>query len=237
MRPNTIWFDRVTSTQDVARRFAHRGVEVAIVARIQSRGRGRFGRYWESASGGLWMSLLLFPDERFNWRHLMNMMGSLAVVRLLDEYDVGRPGIVWPNDVVVRGRKIAGILTEGHRSAVICGIGVNVNQTSFGSSLTGVTSVRLETAREHALPDVFDTLISHFYDYYRLGRRLSVAALVNEYRRHLTLTNEVVRVTVGSRTITGSPCDVDDDGRLVFRETNGLIRRLSCGQVQRLRWS
>jgi len=237
MRPNIIWFDCATSTQDVARRFAARKTDVVIVANRQTRGRGRFGRVWESAPGGLWTSLLVFPNRDADSLHYINIIGALAVIKLLEDCDLGRGGIVWPNDVMIRGRKIAGVLTERLRSAVVCGIGVNVNQTVFPTTLSGATSLRLESKTEYSIPELLECLIGHFYSYYPRVLEAGTSDLVDEYRQYLTMTNTVVALNVGSRVITGSLCDVDDEGRLVFRESNGVIRHLSCGQVQRVRWS
>ncbi len=236
-RPNIIWFDCATSTQDVARQFAAGKVEVVIVANRQSRGRGRFGRVWESASGGLWASLLVFPGRGAGALHFVNIIGALAVIKLLEACTVGRGGIVWPNDVIIKGRKIAGILTERRGPALICGIGVNVNQVVFPATLAGATSLRLETNIQYSIPELLECLIGHFYSYYPRALETGAGELIDEYRQYLTMTNQVVALDIGSRVITGSLCDVDDEGRLVFRETNGIIRHLSCGQVQRVRWS
>ncbi len=237
MRPNIVWFNRVTSTQTVARRFINLRNEIVIVANIQTRGRGRFGRHWESTQGGLWFSLLLFPGQLVNPIHYITMIGSLAVIKLLEGCDVLGAGIIWPNDIFVRGRKIAGILAEVYRNGVICGIGLNVNQQQFSPVIGPATSIRLEVARTFEIPFLLKRVLNNFYSYYHRYLQGDIYRLIQEYRKYLMLTNEVVKIDLGDKVITGILSDIDEEGRLILRETSGVVRRLSSGQVQRMLWS
>ncbi len=236
MRPNIVWFDHVSSTQDVARRFVDKKKEIVIAANEQTRGRGRQGRQWFSPPGGLWMSLLLFPKVKDNLLHYITLIGSVAVVNLLDYCNLTKIGIHWPNDIIVRDKKISGILAERYRDSIICGIGININQDELPVGLGPATSLKIETKKTFEVPLLLKKLIDNFYAYYRDFQRNEIKGLILEYKKYLMLTNEVVELDIGSKTITGLVCDVDEEGRIIFRETSGIIRHLSVGRVRRALW-
>ena len=122
-----------TSTQDVARELATRGAGegAVVIAEVMTSGRGRLGRRWVAGEGGLWLTILLRPRRLRNLQ-LLGLGAGLAVARAVNDlYGVGAR-VKWPNDVVVRGRKLCGVLAEGCARGgealyVLLGIGINVN--------------------------------------------------------------------------------------------------------------
>jgi BirA family biotin operon repressor/biotin-[acetyl-CoA-carboxylase] ligase len=141
----------VDSTNDYVRRFIPQRRPRVVLAAAQTAGRGRFGRFWHSPAGaGLYVSYLVFPEWDASRSPLLNVVASLAVVRTLRRLSSRLDlRIKEPNDVLVGGRKIAGILVElatlGTRiDWAVVGIGVNVGQTAFPEDLPSATSLALE---------------------------------------------------------------------------------------------
>ena len=128
-------FQETTSTNDIVEKFARDGLKegVVVFAETQTRGRGRLGRKWVSPAGkGLWFSILLRPQLRLEMVTQITIAAATALARAIRLQTELRPEIKWPNDVLIRGRKTAGILTElaaelDRVAHVILGIGVDVN--------------------------------------------------------------------------------------------------------------
>ncbi|MBU2608667.1 MAG: biotin--[acetyl-CoA-carboxylase] ligase, partial [Chloroflexi bacterium] len=152
---NVIHYSSLTSTMEVARGEAQRGAPegTVIIADEQTAGQGRMGRVWQSPRGSIALSVILYPDVFF--LPSLIMVASLAVVHSIEEVTGLKPQIKWPNDVLMAGKKVCGILVESQvRGSLvdysIVGLGVNVNLTS--SDLSGVvppaTSLSEELGRE-----------------------------------------------------------------------------------------
>lgn len=177
-------FDSVASTNDLAKQEAGGGAPegLAILARRQEKGRGRHGRTWISAEGqGVYLSVLLrpaIPAYEANW---LGVIGALAVADALEQAGVGGVALKWPNDVLARGRKIAGILVEPRIEAeavefAVLGFGINVAQEQAGwpeSLRERVTSCRLEGIRTtpRSLAGVVLEQLGRMYAGFRNGRR------------------------------------------------------------------
>src|SRR5437016_413695 len=128
-------YRRLASTQLTADRFGRDGASegTVVLAEEETAGRGRFERRWASPKGGLYMSLVLRP-ARLDSPHLLTLVGALSVVEGVKIATGIHSGIRWPNDVMVTGRKVAGVLGTAHYSGpspdyVVVGIGVNCNQS------------------------------------------------------------------------------------------------------------
>jgi BirA family transcriptional regulator, biotin operon repressor / biotin---[acetyl-CoA-carboxylase] ligase len=131
-------YDEVTSTNDVIKDLAVRNAPegTTVLARAQSRGRGRRGRVWASVPGkGIYMSVLLRPSLPGKDAGRLSLLGGVAVVRALEQFNLRELTLKWPNDVLAQGRKIAGVLIEprigaGRIEFAVVGIGINVRQTA-----------------------------------------------------------------------------------------------------------
>src|SRR5262245_34889328 len=154
-------FEKTTSTNDVIEKLARDGVNegVVVFAETQTRGRGRLGRKWLSpARKGLWFSILLRPRLRPQGITQLTIAAATAIRRGLKSHTALPIEIKWPNDLLARGNKVAGILTEmsaeGTRvKYVVLGIGVDINQSAdeFPPDLRAIaTSVAIETGRSHS---------------------------------------------------------------------------------------
>jgi len=224
-------FRDIISTQDTAKKFIHRHQEIAVTARSQRRGRGRHGRQWASPVGGLYVSLLLFPKDRGS---LIPFLASLTIVRLLEFHGLKGITIHWPNDVLLNQKKVCGILCEQCKDSIVCGIGLNVNNSEFPSHLINVTSMTEESGEEYDLDEMLARLIRIFNPLYQ--ELLEQGLKVSEAQNYVTGLGEAVEVVTKSERFTATICDINDDWSLLVRDAHGVSRTLYYGEVRRLLW-
>jgi BirA family transcriptional regulator, biotin operon repressor / biotin---[acetyl-CoA-carboxylase] ligase len=211
-----------------------------LVAEEQTAGRGRLGRQWVSAPGAsLTFSVLLRPQElppaRRAWIPLLAGVAVAAALRSAAAVDAC---LKWPNDVLVGGAKLAGILAEQHREAVVVGVGINVRLRRQDLPVPTATSLLLENAtgtdREQLLGAVLGEL-EHWYLAEAGARDPEQSGLRAAYLRYCATIGRQVRVELpGGRTLTGIAADVDAGGRLVVRASSGLTS-VSAGDVVHVR--
>lgn len=222
-----IYLREVDSTNDYARSIAPHAEEgTVVVADVQRRGRGRKGRSWVSSKGGLWMSVVLRPRVPHSEVPKLVFVGALAVTDALRAYGVeGR--IKWPNDVLIGGKKVCGILSEGsfleEVNHVILGIGVNVNN----GAPDGGISLRDVLKREIPLPEFFKVTVEALDYWY--GVFMNEPARVLEEWRSRAILGVRVRV-IGDEEFEGVALDVDEDGCLLV-DVGGRVVRVLYGDV------
>ena len=217
----------VSSTNDYARSIAGEVPEGTVVlAERQTAGRGRKGRRWASPEGGLWMSVILKPgfvDPRIVF------VGALSVVDALADFGVAS-GIKWPNDVWVRGRKIAGVLVEGKgEKHVIVGVGLNVNNP-IPEELRGTAISMFEVVGSRIpLETVLKSLTFHMDAWYRIFKE-DPFILMQKVRERTFILGRFVEVVEGEERIVGRAVDVLDDGSLLL-DVGGSLKRVIYGDV------
>ena len=234
-------FAETDSTNDRAADLGDNGVPggLVIFAERQNAGRGRFGRRWESALHlGLWFSLLLRPT--FSQEHWTRLTTWAAVsIALAIERAVGvRAEIKWPNDIFVKGRKVAGVLIEtgvdrAQGAFAVVGIGVNANHTpdDFPAELSATaTSLRVATGRAIERPALAAAILREldrrFID---MDRRFE--ELVAEAARRSVLLGHRVRVRAGDSIVEGVAESLDASGQLLVRTGDGELRTLNAGEA------
>lgn len=235
-------FEQTTSTNDVIEKLARDGVKegVAVFAESQTKGRGRLGRQWSSPTRkGLWLSILLRPDLRPLETTQLTVAAATALRRAIQQATGLRAEIKWPNDILFRGKKLVGILTELSAELdrvrhITLGIGVNVNQTAadFPPDLRKLaTSLRLETGRTVARAELATAILRELdHDYARVcgGHFVAVA---DEWEQHCDTLGQRVVIKLGNRTIRGHAESLDNDGALLLRTEHGHIERIIGGDV------
>ena len=226
-----IKFKEISSTQDTAKRFAGQHEELAVSSLCQKRGRGRQGKTWFSPLGGLYLSLLLFPET-----HLTSIpfLASLSVIKALADFGFSKLLIHWPNDVLLNKKKVSGVICEQYKDAIICGIGINVNIEKFTKKAENATSMKLESGNNFDLDEVLARVIDRFNPGYEELQHKGLK--VKEVLNYISGIGEAIEIMTPSETIKGTICDIDDDWALLLRDEHGMIRKFHYGDVRRLVW-
>ncbi len=233
-------FQQTSSTNDVAEKLALDGVAegVVIFAESQSKGRGRLGRKWLSPAGqGLWFSILLRPRLAPGSVTQLTIAAATAVARALRVETGLAPQIKWPNDILIRGRKVAGILTELSAELdrvrhVVIGIGVDVNVTEFPDELREVaTSLAIETGRTFIRGAIAAALLRELEADYSRVMRGEFPTLAEEWERQCVTLGRRVKIHIGDRTLSGRAESLDNDGALLLRSDYGHLERIVGGDV------
>jgi BirA family biotin operon repressor/biotin-[acetyl-CoA-carboxylase] ligase len=229
----------VGSTMDEARRLAQAGVPegTVVLADEQVAGRGRLQRrWWAPAGSSLLLSLVLRPLLGPRHAQRLTMICSLAVCDAIAQVSGLRAMIKWPNDVLLGGRKVCGILTEldlvgDELRYAIVGIGINVNVdfTTAPPLMSPATSLSMETGRAIPRLDLLVALLSGIEKRYlalRDGRSWH-----QEWADRMATLGQHVRVSSGSEQWHGLAVGVDEDGALLLQLEDGSTRRVLAGDV------
>ncbi len=235
-------FEETGSTNDVVERLARDGIGegVVVFAETQTKGRGRLGRKWISPPRkGLWFSVLLRPDLRPVAATPLTVAAATALARAIRNQTGLEPQIKWPNDILLKGRKIAGVLTElsaelDRVKHVILGVGVDVNlvASDLPADLRKLaTSLRIETGRNFRRADLAAAILTELdHDYARL-RKGGFAGIAEEWGQQCTTLGQHVRIETGGRVLQGRAEALDEDGALLLRTDHGHLERVIGGDV------
>ena len=235
-------FQETTSTNDVVEKLARDGVKegVVVFAESQTRGRGRLGRKWISPEKkGLWFSVLLRPNLRPQAATQLTVAAATALARAISGQTNISPEIKWPNDILIKGKKVAGILTElsaelDQVKYLILGIGVDVNLNAgeFPPDVRKIaTSLKIEAGRTINRAELAAAALEELdTDYARICAG-QFEALADEWEERCTTIGHNVMIRVGDRSIQGRAESLDSDGALLIRTQHGRLERIIGGDV------
>lgn len=233
---------RVDSTNRAARQWALAAAPhgAAVVADEQTAGRGRFGRSFLSPPGmGLYLSVILRPDWPPEWLPLLTIFVAVAACDAIAAVAGCRPQIKWVNDLLMGGRKLAGILTElslegesGRVDSAVVGIGINCHAAAFPADLAAkATSLEAETERRIRRAQLAAALLDRFFDMAGHGQPARYADDLARYRADCVTLGRRVLVSSPAGTRTGQALAVTDSGALTVRFDGGRTEDLSSGEV------
>jgi len=239
---NIVFLREVGSTNDFAKELAGYGaVEgTVVVAETQTCGRGRLGREWVSPKGGLWFSIILRPELKPAEAVRLVFVAGLAVAQVLHETYGLSVETKWPNDVLVNGRKVCGMLTEmnttGERiNYVIVGVGVNANfdvAKVFPDELrASATSLENGLGRKVRLEELFRALLEKLENVYELFLKEGFGPVLEKWKAYAGFLGRQVEVASDSEKLCGLALDVDSEGALVLRLEDGTVRRVFAGDL------
>lgn len=238
-----VFFSReVDSTSDWAKKLAKMGAEEGTVTATQTQtaGRGRLGREWISPRGGLWFSIVLRPDQEASEAAKLVFVASLAVAEVLHEKYGLRTETKWPNDVLVSGKKICGILAEMSTieekvNYVILGVGVNANfcpDDVFPKSVRiKATSIENELGKKIRLESFLRVLLEKMEMIYDSYLEAGFAYLLEEWKKYARFLGHRVVVRDREERLNGLALDVDIEGALVLKLEQGITRRILVGDI------
>ena len=230
------FFQNLGSTMDEADRQGAAGVldGTVVVAETQQASRGRFGRTWVSQPGNLYFSVVFYPTMQA--LPLLSPLAGVAVVRAIAKTTGLRPRIKWPNDVLVGGKKVAGILVESVISGeevryAVLGIGVNValDPDALGELSATATSLNAATGREAVREDLLRSLLQELDGLYLALRKGE--SPIADWRGLLDTLGCRITASTGRGSPTGIAEGVDDLGNLLLRLDDGRLVTLSSGDV------
>ena len=230
------FFQELTSTMDMAREYAESKIDegTVVIAEFQTLSRGRLGRTWVSRPGNLYLSVVYYPNQIT--LPLIGIVAALAVKKSILKTTGTRPDIKWPNDIMIHGRKVAGILVESvimsdQIKYAIVGIGINIslNREEMGELGSIATSLNLSLGYEVPRETLFRTLLQELDSlYFDIKKGISP---IQEWRESLNTLSEKVSVARGGSKIEGIAEDVDNLGNLIIRTDDGNLVTLTSGDV------
>jgi len=239
------YLDSTTSTNDVMRERARAGAPAfaAVLAGEQTAGRGRQGHDWISPRGNVFLSVLLRPAGLLPQAGLIPLAVGVAVSEALETFGV-RARLKWPNDLVVKDRKIAGLLAEGVSGgagveSVVVGVGINLalDPATLPASLReSATSVNQESRRTVSAPEAAaETLARVAVWYHALAREGAATVLAAWRARSVSWWGRPVEVKAGDGIVRGVARGVDERGALLLELENGAPVALLSGEARELR--
>lgn len=236
-----LYFDTIDSTNTKAQELAEKGYPsgTLVVADQQVSGKGRRGRGWVSPSGtGIFMTLMIKPDIKPNNASMLTLVAALAVAKALKDVTGEDAKIKWPNDIVINGKKICGILTEmsaqfDYINHIVIGIGINVHNESFPEEIGSMASSLMIEAggKKFRRAEIIAQTMLHFEEYYEIFLQTeNLSALVGEYDELLVNMNKAVKVLDPKEPFEGKAMGITKHGELIV-DTWESRKLVSSGEV------
>lgn len=239
-----VYFDETDSTNLQIKRLGDEGAPhgTLAVADRQTMGRGRRGRSWESPSGtGIYMSILLRPDIHPDKAPMLTLVMACSVAEGISEImgqDCPPVRIKWPNDVIVNGRKVCGILTEmssqiDYVNHVTVGVGINVNQSEFPKEIEEMaTSLKMESGKTVRRAPLIAAIMERLEDNYRLFLSTEdLSGLMDRYTRLLINKDTDVMVLGADEHYLAHALGINERGELMVRRQDGTLEAVYAGEV------
>jgi BirA family biotin operon repressor/biotin-[acetyl-CoA-carboxylase] ligase len=232
---------KVDSTNLAALRLGHAGEPhgAVVVGEEQTAGRGQAGRAWHSEkSNGIYCTVLLRPEISPLQAPLITLLAGLAVRDAVADAGLTAADIRWPNDVLLGGKKVCGILTEMHAEPgrvhfVVVGMGLNVNHASLPNEIEGVaTSLRIASGRTHARIELLARLLRHLDRGYNRFLQEGAEFVVRRFAEVSSYADgKRVQISNGRATFTGTTAGLEPNGMLRVRREDGQMEAIISGRV------
>ena len=238
-----------TSTSDLAKRAAANGAPSghAFLAIEQTAGRGRHGRHWDSQKGGMYLSVLLRPSVPVDQWFALSFAASLAVLEVvrsqlathLSSAEIPQTGLKWPNDVIVAGGKISGILLEVEGKALIVGSGVNIAPVGqVGSqNIAPIALADIWPDGAHDLPQPYDfatAYLDRLAFWYDRFCQSGFGPIRDTWLENALFLGQHVAVQCDAKVLSGIFHDLGMDGTMLLLDDSGQTRHITIGDVKLL---
>lgn len=240
---NVIYFDSVDSTQKVAHKLAQEQAPegTLVIAEEQVTGRGRMARPWHSPKGtGIWMSLLLKPALPPQKAPQFTLIAAVAVVQAIHDVSGIQVEIKWPNDLLLHGRKLTGILTELQADSeqihsLIIGIGMNINQQKedFPDDLSSIaTSLSIEKGELISRAAIVQRVMYHLERYYDIYMKKGFAPIKLLWESYAISIGKNITARTLNGTLTGVASGITDEGVLLLEDSEGTIHPIYSADIE-----
>lgn len=240
---NIHYEETVDSTQKIAHQLASEGVPegTVILAEEQLSGRGRMDRKWHSPKyTGIWMSLILRPNILLTKAPQLTLLTAVSVVQAIEELTSLTPEIKWPNDILINGKKVTGILTELQAEAdrihsIIVGIGINVNQRldDFPEELHDkASSLLIETGEPVPRAELIRAIFTRFEKLYQLYLKEGFYPIKLLWESYAVSIGKPIKARTLMNTIEGKALGITDDGVLKVEDDMGVIHHVYSADIE-----
>ena len=235
-----IYYEKLDSTNQKADELAREGAAhgTVVVAREQTAGRGRRGRNWSSPSGDIYMSMIVRPRVDASKASMLTLVMAYSVAKVIQKLGYADVSIKWPNDLLLSGKKVCGILTEMHMegqeiSHVVVGVGVNVNSQEFPAELKEkATSLYAESGKRVECDTIVKDIAERFTnEYEKFIVAGDLAELQQEYNELLINCGKEVRVLEPGNEYTAYAVGINELGELVVQTEDGTEQYVFAGEV------
>ncbi len=235
-------FHTLDSTNSKAYQLALNGAEEGevVISESQEKGKGRLGRQWFSPPFlNLYLSVILRPNILPHQASLITLLAAVAAADAIREFSGLLPLIKWPNDILLRDRKVAGLLNEIHSEMdrvhfVILGIGVNLNmdENTLSKEIRAVaTSLKIEMGQTISRKVFLPFFLQELERWYSIFLKEGSAAILKAWRDRAHIKGRRVKVTSFGETLVGTAIDVDSDGALILETGDGKRKRVVAGDI------
>jgi BirA family biotin operon repressor/biotin-[acetyl-CoA-carboxylase] ligase len=237
---NIVYRKTVDSTNDLAKELAEKGAPegTVVIAEEQTSGKGRLDRGWVSPPGGIWLSVILRPETPLMEAARFTLLAAVAAAKTIEALGL-MPEIKWPNDILLDGRKVSGILLElngqlGKVNYLVIGFGINANidEDLLPPEIrAGATTLRACTSRIVDRRAIAVTLLTQLEDGYRQLTSGGWDAVLAEWTKRCRMIGRTVRLATFHGNIDGEFTGIDEFGALVLRLPGGQLKTFSAGDV------
>lgn len=236
-----LYFREVTSTNDIGKGLATEGANEGMIisSETQTGGRGRRGREWISPRGGLWFSIILRPKVHAEHAGELSLLASVAVAKAIRRLYSLKTDVKWPNDVLLGGKKVCGILAEseirGQRiDFAVLGIGVNADfevQALPVHLRSPTTTLRHQLKGEVQREVLLSELLKEIEFHYHMFEKQKFDVILEDWRRLASFLGSDIGVQTDGEIVHGVAVDIDNDGALVIRLKGGTTRSITSGNI------
>ena len=223
-------FKEIDSTMDFARELARKGEQGIVIAETQTRGRGRLDREWFSPEGGIYFTLILKPKISPIYAQRATLMAGISVAKAIRRLFDLKAELKWPNDVLIEGRKVCGILAEMEAETdaikfINLGIGINAN-SPIPQYESRATSLKEELGREISRKELLSSVLEEI----EIEKaKLERADLIEEWKSLSTTLGKEVRIIAPGETIEGKAIGIDSSGALIIKSRDGSLATAIAG--------
>ena len=241
---NIYYFPELESTNIMAKEKALLGAKkinegTVIIAEEQSAGKGRLGRKWFSPRGGIWLSIILFPQLLPSYIPRITLMTAVVLVKAIEICTQIKAQIKWPNDILVNEKKICGILTEMNAELdlinwVVVGVGINVNidYQNFPRDIQEkTTSLKEIEKKEISRVRLVQVFFKEFEKYYEILKNKEFSFILREWKIYSHTLGKKINVDMGDQIISGEAVDINEIGALILKKESGKLIEIISGTV------
>ncbi len=245
-------YSQLDSTQITAKHLAaNKAKEGTIVlAYFQKKGMGRNGREWFSPKGGIWFTIILRPHFSSEKANMINIIFTTACAEVFYSFGITQPVIKWPNDILINGKKICGILTqmkskprrkkdnlqnESEIEYALVGIGINLDTAieDFPAALKNkATSIKQEIGKEIKMDDFLASLLEKIEKYYIMLKEDKFSKIQKEWKKFSLPFGILVKTSTSKEVYEGQLVGTNEHGHLIIRTPHGKMEEVSAGEIE-----